>query len=190
MRSATGADAALTNGGGIRGDRTYAAGTVLTRKDILTELPFGNVAVLLELEGGADLRRRSRTASRRSRTGPAASRRSRACASPRTPRPPGRRRIVEVTVAGAPARPGPHATASPPTTTSSAAATATPPEARQADRRCLGRAPPRLHRDQPRHRPRRQDRPRDRWPDHAPQLSRLTACGTPATSAPRPLPAR
>ncbi|PYM61763.1 MAG: bifunctional metallophosphatase/5'-nucleotidase [Candidatus Rokuibacteriota bacterium] len=55
IREFTKAEAALTNGGGIRGDRTYAAGTTLTRKDILTELPFGNVAVLLEISG-ADLR--------------------------------------------------------------------------------------------------------------------------------------
>ena len=54
LRSATGADVALSNGGGIRGDRTYPAGTVLTRKDILTELPFGNVTVLAEVTG-ADL---------------------------------------------------------------------------------------------------------------------------------------
>ena len=51
LKSATGADVALTNGGGIRGDRTYPAGTVLTRKDILSELPFGNLAVLIELSG-------------------------------------------------------------------------------------------------------------------------------------------
>ncbi|HSA80085.1 MAG TPA: 5'-nucleotidase C-terminal domain-containing protein [Geminicoccaceae bacterium] len=54
IRTAVGADVALANGGGIRGDRTYDAGTVLTRKDILTELPFGNVTVLIELTG-ADL---------------------------------------------------------------------------------------------------------------------------------------
>jgi 2',3'-cyclic-nucleotide 2'-phosphodiesterase (5'-nucleotidase family) len=54
IREFTKADAALTNGGGIRGDRTYPAGTTLTRKDILTELPFGNLAVLLEISG-ADL---------------------------------------------------------------------------------------------------------------------------------------
>ena len=42
---------ALTNGGGIRGDRTYAAGTTLTRKDVLTELPFGNVVVVLDITG-------------------------------------------------------------------------------------------------------------------------------------------
>ena len=51
LRSATGADVALSNGGGIRGDRTYPADTVLTRKDILTELPFGNVTVLAEISG-------------------------------------------------------------------------------------------------------------------------------------------
>jgi 2',3'-cyclic-nucleotide 2'-phosphodiesterase (5'-nucleotidase family) len=50
------ADIGLTNGGGIRGDRTYEPGTVLTRKDVLTELPFGNVAVLLEISG-AELRK-------------------------------------------------------------------------------------------------------------------------------------
>ena len=51
MRDGVGADIAIANGGGIRGDRTYDAGTVLTRKDVLTELPFGNVTVLLELSG-------------------------------------------------------------------------------------------------------------------------------------------
>ena len=54
MRSATGADVGLTNGGGIRGDRIYEAGHVLTRRDILTELPFGNTTVVTELSG-ADL---------------------------------------------------------------------------------------------------------------------------------------
>ncbi|MFZ1814558.1 MAG: 5'-nucleotidase C-terminal domain-containing protein [Rhizobiaceae bacterium] len=51
MRKAVGADIAITNGGGIRGDRTYDAGTVLTRKDILSELPFGNKTLMLELSG-------------------------------------------------------------------------------------------------------------------------------------------
>lgn len=54
IRDGVGADIGFTNGGGIRGDRTYAAGTALTRKDILTELPFGNGTVLIELSG-ADL---------------------------------------------------------------------------------------------------------------------------------------
>ncbi len=51
IRAATGADIALANGGGIRGDRTYDAGAKLTRRDILTELPFGNVTVVTEIPG-------------------------------------------------------------------------------------------------------------------------------------------
>ncbi|MFN0113388.1 MAG: bifunctional metallophosphatase/5'-nucleotidase [Paracoccaceae bacterium] len=51
MRAATGADIAIMNGGGIRADRTYDAGAKLTRKDILSELPFGNKTVLTELPG-------------------------------------------------------------------------------------------------------------------------------------------
>ena len=51
LRDATGADIGLANGGGIRGDTTYDAGKVLTRRDILTELPFGNVTVVTELPG-------------------------------------------------------------------------------------------------------------------------------------------
>lgn len=45
------ADVGLMNGGGIRGDREYPAGHKLTRRDVLTELPFGNIAVLVELKG-------------------------------------------------------------------------------------------------------------------------------------------
>ena len=51
MRDATGADIAIMNGGGIRGDTTYDAGRKLTRRDILTELPFGNTTVVTELPG-------------------------------------------------------------------------------------------------------------------------------------------
>jgi 2',3'-cyclic-nucleotide 2'-phosphodiesterase (5'-nucleotidase family) len=54
MRASVGAEVALMNAGGIRGDRTYDPGTVLTRRDVLTELPFGNVVVLTRLSG-ADL---------------------------------------------------------------------------------------------------------------------------------------
>ncbi len=54
LREKLQADVALTNGGGIRGDRLYDAGTTLTRRDILRELPFASVGVLLELSG-ADL---------------------------------------------------------------------------------------------------------------------------------------
>ncbi len=54
LRDSLGADLAITNGGGIRGNRVLAAGSTLTRKDILSELPFGNLGVLIELSG-ADL---------------------------------------------------------------------------------------------------------------------------------------
>ena len=55
IREAVDADVGLTNGGGIRGNKVYEPGAMLTRKDVLTELPFGNVAVLVEISG-ADLR--------------------------------------------------------------------------------------------------------------------------------------
>ncbi len=51
MRLQSGADVALMNGGGIRADRTYDAGATLTRRDILTELPFGNTLAVAELTG-------------------------------------------------------------------------------------------------------------------------------------------
>jgi 5'-nucleotidase / UDP-sugar diphosphatase len=51
MREAVGADIAITNGGGIRADKEYPAGSDITRKDILSELPFGNVTVLVEASG-------------------------------------------------------------------------------------------------------------------------------------------
>lgn len=51
IRETTGADIAIMNGGGIRADRTYDPGTKLTRRDILTELPFGNKTVLTVLPG-------------------------------------------------------------------------------------------------------------------------------------------
>lgn len=54
LRAALGADAALTNGGGLRGNRLYPVGTALTRADILREMPFGNTVMLLEVSG-ADL---------------------------------------------------------------------------------------------------------------------------------------
>lgn len=51
MRAETDADVAITNGGGIRGDTQYEPGTVITRRDVLTELPFGNKTVVLEVNG-------------------------------------------------------------------------------------------------------------------------------------------
>ena len=56
MRAATGAEIALMNGGGVRGNRLYPAETTLTRRDILTELPFGNTLVTVALTG-AQIRR-------------------------------------------------------------------------------------------------------------------------------------
>ena len=53
MRAAVGAEVALTNGGGIRADREYPAGTVLTRADVFGELPFGNKTVKLAVTGAA-----------------------------------------------------------------------------------------------------------------------------------------
>ena len=51
IREATGTDLAIMNGGGIRADRIYEPGTVLTRRDIVSELPFGNKTVVLEISG-------------------------------------------------------------------------------------------------------------------------------------------
>jgi 2',3'-cyclic-nucleotide 2'-phosphodiesterase (5'-nucleotidase family) len=56
MRSALKTDAAVTNGGGIRAGKVYAAGSAITRRDILAELPFNNRLVEIEISG-ADLRR-------------------------------------------------------------------------------------------------------------------------------------
>lgn len=55
MRHTTGANIAVTNGGGSRGDRTDPPGTELTRKDIPTELPFGNVTEVVEPSGADPL---------------------------------------------------------------------------------------------------------------------------------------
>jgi 2',3'-cyclic-nucleotide 2'-phosphodiesterase (5'-nucleotidase family) len=50
-REAVGADIGITNGGGIRGNKQYPANSQLTRRDILSELPFGNKTVKLEVTG-------------------------------------------------------------------------------------------------------------------------------------------
>lgn len=55
LRAATGAEIAIVNGGGIRGNRRYPAGHKLTRRDVLTELPFGNKTVRTAVTG-ADIR--------------------------------------------------------------------------------------------------------------------------------------
>jgi 2',3'-cyclic-nucleotide 2'-phosphodiesterase (5'-nucleotidase family) len=51
LRAHFSADLALVNGGGMRGNREYPAGHVLTRRDLMAEMPFGNAVVLLEVSG-------------------------------------------------------------------------------------------------------------------------------------------
>lgn len=51
LKEQTKADAALINGGAVRGDRHYLAGSKLTRKDLHKEFPFNNVVVVIELKG-------------------------------------------------------------------------------------------------------------------------------------------
>lgn len=55
LRKSTGADIALVNGGGIRGNRLYPTGTKITRRDIVEELPFGNKTVVAAVSGKAVL---------------------------------------------------------------------------------------------------------------------------------------
>lgn len=55
-RAATKAEIAVMNGGGIRGGKQYAPGYQLTRRDVITELPFGNLNIVFEMKG-ADIRR-------------------------------------------------------------------------------------------------------------------------------------
>ncbi|MDB5590162.1 bifunctional UDP-sugar hydrolase/5'-nucleotidase [Enterovirga sp.] len=54
MREAAGADVTVMNAGSIRANEIYPAGAQLRRRDILSELPFGNTTVLVEMTG-ADL---------------------------------------------------------------------------------------------------------------------------------------
>jgi 2',3'-cyclic-nucleotide 2'-phosphodiesterase (5'-nucleotidase family) len=51
MRARSRADLAIMNGGGIRGGKVYEAGSAITRRDVQTELPFGNHLVTLNIKG-------------------------------------------------------------------------------------------------------------------------------------------
>lgn len=51
IRAETGAEIALLNGGGLRANRLYPAGTEITRRDVLAELPFGNLTFVMEISG-------------------------------------------------------------------------------------------------------------------------------------------
>jgi 2',3'-cyclic-nucleotide 2'-phosphodiesterase (5'-nucleotidase family) len=53
MRWSAQTEVALTNGGGIRGGKTYPVGATITRRDVLRELPFGNRLVTIEISGAA-----------------------------------------------------------------------------------------------------------------------------------------
>ena len=51
IRDVTKADIAIINGGGIRADKQYTAGQDISRKDIFTELPFGNTTAAISISG-------------------------------------------------------------------------------------------------------------------------------------------
>jgi 2',3'-cyclic-nucleotide 2'-phosphodiesterase (5'-nucleotidase family) len=51
LRTSTGADAALINGGAMRANKSYPPGSALKRSDIFSELPFGNHVALIEISG-------------------------------------------------------------------------------------------------------------------------------------------
>lgn len=51
IRGATGADVALVNGGGLRGNKEYPAGSTISARDVFSEMPFGNVVLVLEAKG-------------------------------------------------------------------------------------------------------------------------------------------
>ncbi len=51
LRTTLDADVGLINGGGIRGDREYRDGALLTRRDIYSELPYHDVGIVLSVSG-------------------------------------------------------------------------------------------------------------------------------------------
>jgi 2',3'-cyclic-nucleotide 2'-phosphodiesterase (5'-nucleotidase family) len=51
VREAAHTDMAIMNGGGIRGGARYEAGSALTRRHVLTELPFSNATLVFRLTG-------------------------------------------------------------------------------------------------------------------------------------------
>jgi 5'-nucleotidase/UDP-sugar diphosphatase len=51
IRASTGAQLAITNAGGIRANKQYTAGYKLTRRDVLSELPFGNATIMVQITG-------------------------------------------------------------------------------------------------------------------------------------------
>src|SRR5215475_5777132 len=53
MRWSAQTEVAVTNGGGVRGDKIYPPGTTITRREVLAELPFGNRLVTIDVLGSA-----------------------------------------------------------------------------------------------------------------------------------------
>ncbi len=51
VRASANAEIAVVNGGGLRGGKVYPAGGVVTRRDVLAELPFGNRIAILDITG-------------------------------------------------------------------------------------------------------------------------------------------
>ncbi len=101
MRTNVHADTAVTNGGGIRANRVYPAGTTITRRDIMAELPFSNRVVPVEISG-RDLKRALENGlSQLPNTGGRFPQVSGLTIVADTRRPPGDR-IVSMTVGGAP----------------------------------------------------------------------------------------
>ncbi len=49
--ASTGAKLAISNAGGIRANKQYPAGHRLTRRDVLSELPFGNASIMVQITG-------------------------------------------------------------------------------------------------------------------------------------------
>ncbi len=101
MRTNVHADTAVTNGGGIRANRVYPAGTTITRRDIMAELPFSNRVVPVEISG-RDLKRALENGlSQLPNSGGRFPQVSGLTIVADTRRPPGDR-IVSMTVGGAP----------------------------------------------------------------------------------------
>ena len=51
IRSSTGADAAVINGGSIRANKSYPPGSTLKRSDLFAEMPFNNHVGMVEVSG-------------------------------------------------------------------------------------------------------------------------------------------
>lgn len=51
IRFTTGAQIAIVNGGGLRGEKVYPPGSEITRRNVFAELPFGNHVAVLEVGG-------------------------------------------------------------------------------------------------------------------------------------------